>query len=29
MVAKEDMWGNVVIMKGHKYTIESELAKRR
>ena len=29
MVAKEDMWGNVVIMKGCKYTMESELTKRR
>ena len=29
MVAKEDVWDNVVIMKGHKYTIESELTKRR
>ena len=29
MVAKEDMWDNVVTMKGHKYTMESELTKRR
>ena len=25
MVAKGDMWGNVVTMKGHRYTMESEL----
>ena len=29
MVAKEDMWDNVVTMKGRKYTMESELTKRR
>ena len=29
MVAKEDMWDNVVMMKGRKYTMESELTKRR
>ena len=29
MVAKEDMWDNVVMMKGCKYTMESELTKRR
>ena len=29
MVAKEDMWDNVVTIKGHKYTMESELTKRR
>ena len=28
MVAKEDMWDNVVPMKGRKYVMESE-AKRR
>ena len=29
MVAKRDMWDNVVMMKGHKCTVESELTKRR
>ena len=29
MVAKEDMWDNVVMMKGRKCTMESELTKRR
>ena len=29
MVAKEDMWNNVVTMKGRKCTMESELTKRR
>ena len=29
MVAKEDMWDNIVTMKGRKYTMESELTKRR
>ena len=29
MVAKEDMWDNVVTIKGRKYTMESELTKRR
>ena len=28
-VAKEDMWDNIVMMKGHKYTMEGELTKRR
>ena len=29
MVAKEDMWDNVVMMKGREYTMESKLTKRR
>ena len=29
MVVKEDMWDNVVTMKGCKCTMESELTKRR
>ena len=29
MVEKEDMWDNVVMIKDHKYTMESELTKRR
>ena len=29
MVAKEDMWDDIVTMKGCKYTMESELTKRR
>ena len=29
MVAKGDMWDNIVTIKGCKYTIESELTKRR
>ena len=29
MVAKRDMWDNVVMMKGRKCTVESELTKRR
>ena len=28
MVAKGDMWDNVVMMKGHRYAMESELTKR-
>ena len=29
MVTKGDMWDNVVTMKGRRYAMESELAKRR
>ena len=29
MVTKGDMWDNVVAMKGRRYTMESELTKRR
>ena len=29
MVAKEDMWDNIVTMKGCKCTMESKLTKRR
>ena len=29
MVTKGDMWDNVVMMKGRRYTMESELTKRR
>ena len=29
MVTKGDMWDNVVTMKGRRYTMESELTKRR
>ena len=29
MVTKGDMWDNVVTMKGCRYTMESELTKRR
>ena len=29
MMTKGDMWDNVVTMKGRRYTMESELTKRR
>ena len=29
MVAEEDMWDNIVTMKGCRYAMESELTKRR
>ena len=29
MVAKGDMWDNVVMMKGCRYKMESDLTKRR
>ena len=29
MVAKGDMWDNIVMIKGRKYTMESKLTKRR
>ena len=29
MVTKGDTWDNVVMMKGHRYAMESKLTKRR